>query len=477
MKRLLGENSAPFIGIIKKCTALDPNDRYDSISKVKTAIRAAMLKRLAAIPAAAVLLLVFTAGFSLLLGNKDPADHTGEFPLESSAHGSDISKPSPSQSETVADSSSGGDSSEGSDPQPDSSHDPQGSQAPESSEPPESSQAPQGSQAPQTSVPPESSQPPQGSQPPEVIPPSQTSNGFYRKVINEYGYYNDECNYVFNDDPSVYGIWQAIGLVKKNDLPDLLKGRTDFIYTEVNVEILNDPAHMWIKRVTLLADGAAAVALPVSVKWTKGYIVLDYTDRNFVCDFFKITVNGTEYLAIEKKTGDYMRSGISDAYYIYENESEPELPKDDPPPNDPVTGDSKITYTTSINSDGYYEEKCDYYFYDDPSVHGSWKITGAVKPDNYDKWESGETAFNKIDDAWIREIDIKSDGKAAINKSMVLKWTNGYLVREQPNIMTVSALYTVTVGGVEYLVIENKNGDYRRTGKITSYFIYTRTNG
>ena len=170
-----------------------------------------------------------------------------------------------------------------------------------------------------------------------------------------------------------------------------------------------------------------------------------------------------------------MKSGISDAYYIYENESESEPPEDDPPPSDPVTGDFKITYTTSLNSDGYYEDKCDYYFYDDPSVHGSWKITGSIKPDRYNKWEAGEIEFNKLDDAWIREIDIEANGDATINKSMGLRWTNGYLVREQTNSMTVSALYTVTVDGTEYLVIENKNGDYRRKGTISSYFIFTRT--
>lgn len=53
MNLLLGENSAPFNKIIKKCKALDPDDRYDSISAVKTAIRLAVLKRFAAIPVAA----------------------------------------------------------------------------------------------------------------------------------------------------------------------------------------------------------------------------------------------------------------------------------------------------------------------------------------------------------------------------------------------------------------------------------------
>ncbi len=474
MSILLGENAAPFVGIIRKCKALDPNDRYDSISKVKAAIKLAMVKRFAAIPVAVALLAGFTIVFSMALKHRDTIDYTNAPSSESYVSSAPVSGALqlPSSAVRLENGSKalGSSATSASDGFP-VSKPPESSQPPATSKPPESSQSPviseppESSQPPATSKPPESSSNTEGSQSTSVDHPAET-NGFYHTVKNEYGYYNDVCSYVFNDDPSVHGSWEVIGTLKKDDLHSFLKGNTDLMYGGADTQDIEDSERAWIQRVTLSPDGTATISVTFKAKWTKGYIVLDYSDRHYVEELFQVEVGGTEYLMIEKKTGEYVKTGVSDAYFVYKREEEFEDP---PEENEAQTG--KITYRTYLGDDGYYHDECDYRFYDDPSVHGKWKIFGTIKADKYDSWIAG-TAKPGDNYAWLDKIEIFPEGDAVVSNSMKCLWTNGYLVRI--NAHKVSALFTVTVDGTEYLVIENKNGDYRRLGYVKTLFIYTR---
>lgn len=462
MNMLLGDNAEPFIGIIRKCKALDPNDRFHSISKVKTAIKLVSLKGLAAIPVAAVLLSGFTVIFSTALKNRDRINYTSEpYSQINTSSVSDISNLlfSTSQSENSSPDSSGKSISDSSTV----------SELSEISRLPAIYESGESASSTQTSEPTESSSNTISSQSTNVSQPTET-NEFYHTVKDEYGYYDEVYSYSFSNDPSVHGSWRVVGTLKKINLLPFLKGNIDLMYGGADTQNTEDSERAWIQRVTLSSDGSAAVNVTLGAKWTKGYIVLDYYDHCYVEELFSVTVNDTEYLMIEKKTGEYIKSGESDSYFVYKRKEEFEDQSEEG--NVEI---SKITYRTYLGDDGCYYDECDYRFSDDPSVHGKWEIAGSIKSDQYDNWIAGTANLREFSNVWISEIEIYPKGDATINGSMKWLWTNGYLVSDDSQ--TVSALFTVTVDGTEYLVVENKNGDYIRSGHVKSLFVYTRRDG
>ena len=336
MNLLLGENSAPFNKIIKKCKALDPDDRYDSISAVKTAIRLAVLKRFAAIPVAAFFLIVFTTVFSAVLKNRDSTDRTG-IPYSESyiSSESDSIQPTSADSQTEsgkdsADSSNSSSSGEidsvsvstssESPSEPETSKLPESSPPPQSSEsskPPESSpplQSSEFSKPPESSMPPQSSQTSESSEPP-VIP--ETPKITYTTIINDQERYEDVCDYVFYDDPAVHGIWNYKGYIRTDDYDKWIAGASDDEF------MINDDSNYKYGRKNLIFffEGTTKIVFNNDSyntgTWTNGYYIWKSGDGQTISEYFIVKRNGIEYLFIEFKTGDYIREKKIFIYHVY----------------------------------------------------------------------------------------------------------------------------------------------------------------
>ncbi|MBD5112470.1 MAG: serine/threonine protein kinase [Ruminococcaceae bacterium] len=454
MNLLLGENSMPFNKIIKKCKALDPDDRYDSISAVKTAIRLAVLKRFAAIPMAALLLIVFTTVFSAVLNNRDFTDHTSAPYSESYISSvSDTTQPLPidSQPESGKDSTDSTDSSSGgidSDSLSTSSESPS---EPETSKPPESSPPTQSSES---SKPPEIPQSTQNSEPPQTSEPSGITQ-FFTTITNSSGDYEDVCNYTFNDDSLVHGTWNAVGTLEKDRLKSFTRGRTDLLNRTID--------NMLIQNVTLSADGSADVNNGAGAKWTKDYFILRYNNAQYVQGLIYAKVNGTEYLLIENKTDGYAKTGTTKNYFVFMN-----------------ANSRKIRYTTVINDKGNYEDICDLVFYDDPAVYGTWEMVGYLNKDYYGEWLWGAIDAFSGNGYWLREITFLSSGIARTQYGNFEYydniWTNGYFIPSEDMSFHICEYFIVTRKGTDYLLFENKVGDYTRYGISDTYSILTRKN-
>lgn len=322
MNLLLGENSMPFNKIIKKCKALDPNDRYDSISKVKTAIRLTVLKRLAAIPAAALLLIVFTTVFSVVLRNRDFTDHTGTPYSESYISSvSNTTQPLPidSQPESGKDSSDNSSSgeidsnsvstsseslSESANSQSSATHEPNEPETPHS----QSSTVPK---------PLESSLPPQGSQTSEPQVISENPKITYTTVITDRGTYEDICDYVFYDDPAVHGIWNYKGYIETINYDKWIAGASDDEF------MINDDSDYEYGRKSLVFFFEGTIKIVFNndfyhtSTWTNGYYIWNGGDGQTISEYFIVERNGIEYLFIEHKSGDYLREKKIFVYHVY----------------------------------------------------------------------------------------------------------------------------------------------------------------
>lgn len=141
---------------------------------------------------------------------------------------------------------------------------------------------------------------------------------------------------------------------------------------------------------------------------------------------------------------------------------------------------NKIKFYTEKNSQGFYEDKCDrYIFYDDPTVHGEWKVVGSLFKKDLADWAAGRKFMFPEDDCWLKSIKLNAGGTAESSNIHLLQyWTNGYFISITGEGQAIMELFTITtVNGSEYLLIENKNGDYRNDLSADAYFIYTRQGG
>jgi len=200
----------------------------------------------------------------------------------------------------------------------------------------------------------------------------------------------------------------------------------------------------------------------LKAKWTKDYFILHNEYGQYVNEIFTEHVNGTEYLLIENKGDEYSKTGVASDYFVFIR-----------------TDARKITYTTVINDQGFYTDEYDYYFYDDPSAYAEWEIAGGLKKDNLDKWTAGVLDISS-GRYWLNSITFLPNGAMIMGLNPGYfngNWTNGFFIYENDHGQTISEYFFVTVGGVEYLVMENKNGDYSREKSCNSFFVYTRKNG
>ena len=291
---------------------------------------------------------------------------------------------------------------------------------------------------------------------------------------------------MFYDDPTVHGNWEAIGSIAKVNFEKFVAGTASL--TDMGI---------YIKYLSLDSDGSAKIYFSEHdispVKWTNGYLIDTHNVR--VCEeLFTVEVSGERFLLKEIKTGDYWRDKVVWGYLVFRqissipgqttqtpdtgnsqpgHDSEPEFVLERSDNNNP----NKITYYTIKNDEGYYEDRFDQYvFYDDPTVHGSWKNVGSVFKTDLIDWAAGKIFMTpNRDTVWISSITLNSDGTAAMpNIWLTQHWTNGYYISSAGDGQTVMELFTVNVNGTEYLLLENKTGDYHRELKSNFYFIFER---
>lgn len=121
----------------------------------------------------------------------------------------------------------------------------------------------------------------------------------------------DDINKEFIDDEKLKGIWKACGFVKTIDDFD-----KDFDYTK--------KLNLWYKNLVILDDGNVIATFSngnssTSVyKWTKSCI-MNIVDK--VAAHYTIkNIDGSDYLFMEHKSGDYFFGGLQPHYYVFKRE-------------------------------------------------------------------------------------------------------------------------------------------------------------
>lgn len=353
MRELLGDSAdkPSFRHVIKRCTELDPDSRYQNIRAVKRALKLARMPFIppltvaAAAAAAAVILLVRkaptpapmgivrlseTTEISVSIEAEGTSDDSTETlptaePVPPTAETPPTSEPAPTTESTPAETTATAPTTQNTvtTSAPSLTEEPPAevtATVEENHVPTVSEAEPAARTAEETTVPETTTTSPPEEPAPErtplILSDSINPNKItFETILDEEGMYRDVFEYVFYDDPAVHGEWRAYGLL----MPDM-----DFTMLSVNDLRYNESMKdmLW-QYLSVNPNGTIKTydqnKKPYSVNlWTNGYHIKPDNNRQYVCRMFAVTLeDGNDYLLYEQKpTGNY-RWEIHHRYLIY----------------------------------------------------------------------------------------------------------------------------------------------------------------
>ncbi|MCL2773436.1 MAG: hypothetical protein FWD71_08805 [Oscillospiraceae bacterium] len=122
-----------------------------------------------------------------------------------------------------------------------------------------------------------------------------------------YDFFNTD--YVFVPDNEAVGEWQAVDFVK--NIQDFKPG-----------EYFTAKSNLYFTRCVFYDDGdvsetVSGSGISTTTRWTKGYVLNTGSDK--VVSSYEIDeINGTDYLFIQWKAGNYTNNGFKPWYYVFE---------------------------------------------------------------------------------------------------------------------------------------------------------------
>ena len=142
---------------------------------------------------------------------------------------------------------------------------------------------------------------------------------------------------------------------------------------------------------------------------------------------------------------------------------------------------NKITFETVQDDDGLYEDIFDYVFYDDPAVHGEWRLCGILSPDTDFTAITAEelTFFGSFENFVWQYLTVSTDGSYILrdpDKRTIVRsqWTNGYCITFDGDRSFVRRMFEVTVDEVDYLMFEQKPTGNHRDDVPHRFLVYKR---
>ena len=238
----------------------------------------------------------------------------------------------------------------------------------------------------------------------------------------------------FENDPPVIGKWEAIGefATKEDFLQNILPLQNDDTLAR-EIYFLPDGERYWCYG------------------WTKGMLLIDdgvsTTQNPYVLEQY----DGEEYLFVTFKSYDYCHGGKPTVLVLknvdHNRYSAEELSRKD---------DLNLPFVPDKRLVGSWR------------AHSFCKTKEAFYPEHRtcNPYWSEVTFFpNGSCTSIYREGEISGDDKQT--------WTKGYLLRKFNHC---ACAYEIrTIGGIDYLIIEWKSGDYRWGGFDTDYYVFTRS--
>lgn len=226
----------------------------------------------------------------------------------------------------------------------------------------------------------------------------------------------DNINLPFENDSALPGQWESVDFVKTpEDFNPAAPKRAQ--------------EDLFLKEMIFLPEGKTAASQAVT--WTKGFVLHAGDSTASAYEIKKI--DGTEYMFLEWKSGDYTCLGRKPYYYVLKKSAD--LRTDDV--NLPFKNDKKVL--------------------------GKWKTVDFVfAPEDFvpgQKYWRGEL--------YLQTLTFQPKGKTPM--SPAIAWTKGKVLHHGDK--TASAYEIKQIDGKEYMFFEWKSGDYSFRGQKPAYYV------
>ncbi|MCM1568530.1 MAG: helix-turn-helix domain-containing protein [Roseburia sp.] len=258
------------------------------------------------------------------------------------------------------------------------------------------------------------------------------------KLRDEMGELHENIDLVFEDDGQVIGKWKVVGeyAVKEDFYSEQGERReSDMGNKDREIYFLPGGEDYWI------------------YSWTKGYLKLNGGDQSCLCRYQIEDYQGSRYMFVENKAYEYLRGGMPTVLVLEQVD--------------------KNRYTKREIA---REDDTDMPFVNDERVLGDWRAFDFIRnreefdPDGnhlpqeklfFKHMHFGEAGF--LSSVYMDETILGKE---------LQSWTKGYVLKHYNH--TACAYEIVTVGDMDYMIIEWKSGDYRWGGYDTDYYVFIR---
>jgi beta-lactamase regulating signal transducer with metallopeptidase domain len=242
-------------------------------------------------------------------------------------------------------------------------------------------------------------------------------------TIDAKGHIIDKIDYPFVNDPEALGGWEAVDFV--HDINNFKPGKKTW------------SEDLFLKELFFLENGKTNWAF----SWTKGLLL--HSGEKTASKYIIKEMNGSRYMFMEWKSGDYTIRHIKPLYYV-------------------LKFNPNAVYIESKTID-----KVDYPFVNDPEVLGRWESVDFVK--NIGNFNPGKKQWI-AGDLFLKEMTFEKDGRVICKNgpgTYTQKWTRGLVLGK----ITASKYTIQMLDNSQYMFFEWKSGDYTIRHMKPQYYV------
>ncbi|KUO74644.1 MAG: hypothetical protein APF81_13115 [Desulfosporosinus sp. BRH_c37] len=250
----------------------------------------------------------------------------------------------------------------------------------------------------------------------------------------------DKTDYPFVNDPRVIGKWESVDFVEKVDdfVPGIISWKEKLYLSSLAFTKQG-------KILSSIENGNLAIS---AVNWTKDK-VLNIQEKT-ASEYVIKKVNGSTYMYLEWKSGDYIFRNMKPYYYVLKK----------------VDSNDYSNYQVAHKT----EDKIDYPFIDDTQMKGKWESVDFVKTIASFKPE----VSSWMGDLYLTGLAVEENGKLTVTttkgeSSSSLIWTKGMIISRGNK--TASKCEVKEINGTAYMFYEWKSGDYTNRGMTPEYYV------
>ena len=295
------------------------------------------------------------------------------------------------------------------------------------------------------------------------------------------GVISESMDYKFILDEKAVGVWDAVDFVK--NINDFKAGQKSW-----KNQFGREAENLYWLKVMLYDDGTILSAYDsdfiVTSQWTKGYIV----EWNVIPAYTIKKIDGSEYMFVQWKSGDYTYQGMKPWYYVFIKTSS------DLPNREEYLAENLNRHfeerkndvpniTVSVRHGRLYDIMDNYDFVIDEKAVGTWESVDFVN--KVDDFKAGEKQWKHSNLFWVNNVfyddgsvlttfDTGVSGRTfaltGVMRTITRKWTKGCIVMGE----TIPAYVIKNIDGTDYMFIQWKSGDYTIRGMEPSYYVFAK---